>query len=342
MLSSVTNSLLKRNPQPRPPESERPRVRVAVLGAGRIAEKHLDTLAALDNVEIAAICNRGNSDLTPIAQKYGIQQTFSDWRKLLDTVQADTVFVLVSHFQTVEVAAECLQRGIPSLIEKPAGFTSAETAYLADLADKFQCLNMVAVNRRYYSTISTALRAVQVCGPVMGVAIEAPENIRQVRATSRHSTELIDQWLVANTIHAIDLFRRVGGEVVEVQAMRHRWVDTQPDSFSASLRFENGALGTFTAHWQSPSTGWKLVIYGDGVVATLSPLEKGEVKYMDGSVKPLPISPMDTLFKPGFYEQNRAFIDAVAYGERLAAPASDLRDAVKTMQLIERLGGVDG
>lgn len=330
----------RQSPQSRLPESDRPPVRVAIIGAGRIADKHLDTLHALDNVQLVGICNRGNSDLTPLAQKYAIAQTFSDWQRMLDTVRADAVFVLVSHFQTVTVTAECLQRGLPCLIEKPAGFTAAETAYLADLADKNGCLNMVAVNRRYYSVINAALQAVQLCGPVMGISIDAPEAIRTIRATSRHSAELIDRWLVANTIHAIDLFQYIGGDTLEAHALRHSWREAQGDSFSASLRFASGALGTFTSFWQSPSTGWKLTLYGDGVLASLAPFERGELRYSDGQVKAIPVAPIDTQFKPGFYAQNRAFIDAVVYGEPPAPPASTLRDAVKTMRLIEQLGGL--
>lgn len=340
MISRFVPRLPNWSPRPRLPESDRPPVRVALIGAGRIADKHLDTLAAMDNVRIVGICNRGSSDLTPLAQKYAIEQTFSDWQRMLDTVRADAVLVLVSHFQTVTVTAECLQRGLPCLIEKPAGFTSAETAYLADLADANGCLNMVAVNRRYYSAINAALEAVQLCGPVMGVSIDAPEAINKIRATSRHGSELIDRWLVANTIHAIDLLRHIGGDTQEVHAMHHAWRETHGDSFSASLRFVSGALGTFTSHWQSPSTGWKLIIYGDGVLASLAPFERGELRYSDGKVKPIPAAPLDTQFKPGFYAQNRAFIDAVAYHEPLAHPVSDLRDAVKTMRLIEQLGGL--
>ncbi len=316
-----------------------PCLRLAVIGAGRIADKHLSVFSTFGEVEIAAICNRGNSDLSPLAQAFSIRSTFSDWRKMLDVVKPDAALILVSHFQTVEVTGECLQRNIPCLIEKPAGFTSGETAYLADLADKHRCLNMVAVNRRYYSSINAAVKAVQICGPIMGVFIEAPENIDHIRATSRHSQELIDRWLVANTIHAIDLFRHIGGEIAEVQAMTHAWHEPQADSFSATLRFASGAIGTFLAHWQAPGSGWRLNIYGDGVQASLSPFERGELRYADGGIRAIPVDPVDSTFKPGFYAQARAFVDALLYSEPLSPPASDLRDAQKTMQLIEQIGG---
>lgn len=335
---SAFDQLLRRKSQP-VVKLDVPVLRVAVIGAGKIAEQHLSVLNAIPEVEIAGICNRGNSDLTPLANQFNCESTFSDWEEMLDTVQPDAVIILVSHFQTVPITAECLKRGLPCLIEKPAGFTSAETTHLADLADQNKCLNMVAVNRRFYSTINTALNAVRVRGPVMGVLIEAPEKIRQIRETSRHSTELIDQWLVANTIHAIDLFRHIAGDVAEVHTFTHAWSEPHADSFSTTMQFESGALGTFAAHWQS-APGWRLCIYGEGIQATLSPFEKGELRYYDGSTRPIPIDPVDTKFKPGFYRQARAFVQALVYDEPLTAPASDLRDAAKTMRLIEQIGGM--
>ncbi len=313
------------------------RVRVAVIGAGKIAPQHLDVLRAFDDVTIAGIANRGNSDLTPLAETYGIEATFSDWQLMLDTVQPDAALILVGPLQIAEIAGACLRRGMPSLIEKPVGFSSAETRALADLAEKNDVLNMVAVNRRYYSSINAARRAIRVRGPLMGIQIEAPEAIARIRTNSRHSAGVLDRWLIANSVHAIDLFRHVGGEVAEVQAMIHAWREPHADSFSATLRFESGALGTFIAHWQS-IPGWRLSLYGDGVKAVLEPFERGVLVYKAGKEQPIPIDPVDQQFKPGFYAQARAFIDALVYDEPLAPPASDLRDAAKTMQLIEQIG----
>jgi hypothetical protein len=53
----------------------------------------------------------------------------------------------------------------------------------------------------------------------------------------------------------------------------------------------------------------------------------------------LPVDEVDVKFKPGLYAQNRFFLDAVKERKSIAYPASDLADAVKTMQLIEAISG---
>jgi len=313
-------------------------LRIAVIGAGRIARQHLRVLVTFEDVEIVGVCNRGGSDLTPLAAQYHIPQTFSDWRRMLEVTAPEAVVIAVSHFETVGVTAGCLSLGLPCLIEKPPGFTVAETASLAELAERQGVINMVALNRRYYSVMDHALAAVREHGPLMGIAIEAPENIRLLRDQAKIDSRVLDRWLVANNIHAVDLFRRIGGEVAEVHAFRQRWHEPTADSFSATIQLSNGVLGTFVAHWQAPGP-WRLQLYGEGVRACLEPLERGELWFADGTSQTIPIDPVDREFKAGFYTQASAFVDAVIRQSPAPPPASDLADAVKTMELLERIGG---
>jgi predicted dehydrogenase len=326
----------KQNGGPLPP------VRVAVAGAGRFAHQHLKALASLDNVSLVGISNRGTSDIAPVAREYGVTATFTDYEQMLDTTKPDAVFVVVSHFETVRVASGCLERGIPCLVEKPAGFTSAETAGLARLAFDHRCLNMVGVNRRYFSILHNALTIVLQHGPLFGIVIEAPESIHRRRARPVHDPRLYDLWMVADTIHGIDLFRCLGGEVTEIQTLKQCWTERNGDSFTAILRLSRGCLGTFIAHYHSGGE-WSATLYGDGLRVTIS-LDglKGQVYFDTGKSFPLPVDAADLNYKPGLYAQDRAFIHALASGEGLGYPASDLNDAAKTMRLIEEIGGTQG
>jgi predicted dehydrogenase len=320
-------------------DSPKPQVRVAIAGAGRFTHQHLKVLASLNSVNLVGISNRGRPDIESVARQYNIAATFSDFERMLDTTQPDAVFVVVSHFETVRVASTCLQRGIPCLIEKPAGLTSAETASLAQLAEDHSCLNMVGVNRRYWSILHSALTTVMQYGPLHGVLIDAPAVIHRIRARGVHDPRLFDSWLVADTIHAIDLFRCVGGEVVEIQTMKTSWTDKRGDSFTSILRLSRNCLGTFVAHLHSGEE-WTITLYGQGVRAVISLFGMTGQIYLDtGEVRPIPVDPIDLNYKAGLYAQDSAFIHALASEERLSYPASDLADATRTMQLIERIGG---
>ena len=318
--------------------AQMPPVRIAVAGAGRFAARHLEVLSAIPNVELVGISNRGNSDLSRMTEQFGVKATFSDYRTMLDVTRPDAVLIVVSHFETVSVATECLNRGIPSLIEKPAGFVSQETERLAQLAAKRGCLNMVGVNRRYLSTVHEALTRILHHGPLVGICVEAPEKIGGFRSRGEHNPRLYERWLVANTIHAIDMLRCVGGDVISFSGLKDCHIERTGDSFIAAIRFAKGGLGTFVSHWLSVP-GWSLTLYGDNVKAVLSLDTRGEFIFSDGGREAVAVDPIDHRFKPGLFAQDEAFISAVALGERLRYPASDLTDSVGTMRLIEAIAG---
>jgi len=172
----------------------------------------------------------------------------------------------------------------------------------------------------------------------MGISIEAPEAIRRLRASGDHAPRLYDQWLVGNSIHAIDLFRCLGGEVMGFHGEVDCREEAHGDSFAATLRLSKGGIGTYTAHWLSVP-GWSLTLYGDGVKAGLSIDTRGEFIFVGGRRVPIPVDLVDLKFKPGLYAQDEAFITALALGEKPSYPASDLADSVRTMQLIEAIAG---
>ena len=313
-------------------------MRVAVIGAGNIAEKHLEVLQAFSDVELAAISSRGHPRIDALAERFGIREKFNDYRKMLDTVSADAVFVLVSALQIVPVAAECLQRGIPTLLEKPPGLSAKETEGLAQIAHETNCLNLVALNRRFYSVMQRAREEIMSTGPLVSVLVEGPERLGEVKAVGIHPPEIIAGLLFANSIHCIDLLRYFGGDVEHIAAAASQWDEEQKNSFGALIKFQNGATGHYIAHWMSPAS-WAVTLYGMGRRVSLNPLERATLMDVDRSEKLLPVDEVDVKFKPGLYGQNRFFLDAIKEKRPIAYPAADLADAVKTMQLIEAISG---
>ena len=313
-----------------------PKVRIAVAGAGKFAQVHLGVLSEIPNVEIVGVSNRGNSDISGFNTAFNVERTFNDYNIMLDETEPDGVFVLVSHFETVNVAKNCLERGISSFIEKPAGYTSKETASLAKVANQNNCLNMVGLNRRFISVIQIALTRILQHGPLKGIIIDAPEGIRMHRASGRLDPKLYDLWLVANTIHAVDLFRCLGGEVEEICSFKRCREEENGDSFSSIVRLSDGCLGSFNSHWNSAG-GWCLSMYGEGIKTETSLSNYNTIVYQGKNKYSIPIDPIDKQFKAGLYVQDQSFINALALDEELSYPASDLDDSVKTMKLIENI-----
>jgi predicted dehydrogenase len=131
------------------PVTSRTRLRVGVVGAGLIAQvMHLHYLRELsDCFEIAGLCDIDLDHARAVAQRFEVDNTFSDWRELLDQ-DLDCVLVLTSGSHA-PVAIEAAKRGIHVLVEKPMCFSSAEGQKMVDAAAQADVRLMVAYNKRY-------------------------------------------------------------------------------------------------------------------------------------------------------------------------------------------------
>ena len=65
------------------------KLRLAVIGAGNIAQKHLEVLSAFDDVSLVGICNRGNPLIHELASRFSIPAVFDDQNKILNDARPD-------------------------------------------------------------------------------------------------------------------------------------------------------------------------------------------------------------------------------------------------------------
>jgi predicted dehydrogenase len=132
-----------------PATASRRRLRVGVVGAGLIAQvMHLHYLRELaECFEIIGLCDIDAEHARTVAGQFGIEETFSDWRNLLDQ-PLDCVLVLTSGSHA-PIAIEAAKRGIHVLVEKPMCFSSAEGRKMVEAAEKADVRLMVAYNKRY-------------------------------------------------------------------------------------------------------------------------------------------------------------------------------------------------
>lgn len=180
------------------------KTRIAMIGCGRFANKvHFPSLASFDDVEIAAACDLDESRLAETCDRYGIPARFADFRKMLDAISPDGVYVVMPETVRFPVVREALQRGHHVFMEKPPARTTEEIRSLAALAEAKGCITMVGTNRRFIPVLVEARRRMLERGtPDMVVATyyknEIPETVVERRV-----------WdvLVADGIHAVDTMR---------------------------------------------------------------------------------------------------------------------------------------
>ena len=325
------------------------RMRVGVIGAGKIAAgSHLPCLAAFNDVELI-LCEVNEPRLRAVADQFAIRETRTDYREMLARDGLDAVFVLTQPAATYGVAKDCLSAGVATLMEKPPGMTTAETRDLLATARTTGAKSMVAVNRRFGPMLTQARAMVERDGPIKVIVAEFYHFSIPLYRSMGSSEESLASVITPGSIHTVDLVRYLGGDVSEVFAYADNYYDKQRDSFTALIRFEGGATALLNYNLTSPVRIEKVSFHGPQASAFVVGLAQSCIVHQDDMTYDLtnvrridPSSPewSDRPFNPyinGWWHQARFFLDCVKDNREPGFPASNLEDAVKTMELIDMI-----
>lgn len=312
------------------------KLRVAVIGAGNIAQQHLPVLTNHPECEVAVLCDTNPTTLAATADRFGVREQVTDARALLHRDDVDAVFVLVSVLHVRSVAGMFISAGCPTFLEKPPGIYSAETAELAELQQRHGTIAMVGLNRRFYAShLATHARLASLGAPVT-VTVDAHEDLTRV-SREKFAPLVRRRWAYANSIHALDLLRFFGGEVKEVESYRQTVENGFLDCFTAVLRFEQGARGRAAVDWFAPGRH-RFQVRTVGACATSDGGFGRTTLSVRGQADVL-LEPDedDRVFKPGFWKQDSAFLEAVRTSRQPEWPAPSLSDAHRSMVMIDQI-----
>lgn len=312
-------------------------INILIIGAGKMGREHLRVFQSVPECEVVGVVSRGGESAKKLAGEFGVPFHGTCWQTVAEESGAHACIVAVSHELTEAISRQVIDSGRHVLAEKPVALTSKAIEELASLAMHRDVIALAAVNRRFYPHITQALDYIRLVGEIYHVQVVAPDSPEQRRIQNTHTSTVCDLWFRMNTIHAIDLLRFAGGEVDQILGFGKKQIRNDHTTISASIRFANGAIGTFVnpAGVNSP---WELRIAGENCELIAKPLEQSQIRI--GNAKPknntVVVSNQRGSFKLGLREQANAFIDAIQIGQSYW-PCSDFSDHAKTMSLIEHL-----
>ena len=87
-------------------------------------------LAASQDAEIVAICRRSEVQLKKMADHFGVERTFTDYKEMIESVEMDAVVIVTPPSLHYEQTVLALEGGLHVLLEKPMTLTSDEAKRL--------------------------------------------------------------------------------------------------------------------------------------------------------------------------------------------------------------------
>jgi predicted dehydrogenase len=219
-------------------------IRIALVGAGAFGRKHISVIAAVPGFVLAGIADP--SPAAPgLAAAHGVPW-FAEAGAMLDAVRPDGAIVVTPNHLHLPHGLLCIQRGVPTIIEKPVADTPEGGEQLAVAAEKADVPIMVGHHRRH--------------NPIMEAA--------------------------RDLVHEVDALRFVVGDIVSLRAMTANAMRGFPveDTVAIIVRFANGALGTVIVSDVAESPwSWELTS-GENPMYPRQPAGNGMIAGTEGSL----------------------------------------------------------
>ena len=263
-------------------------VGIGVLGAGAFAQGTLlPALKSIPEVSFIGVCNATGSRSRSAAEKFGFSYCSNSEDELLRDTKVGAVLIATRHHLHASQVLAALEAEKAVFCEKPLCLHEAELASLVHAMSKpaisasERCpLLMVGFNRRF------APMAVQLKKFLSGVCEPLSMHYR-VNAGSLPADHWVndpDQGggrILGEVCHFVDfLCFLAGASPIEVQAQ----TVSNPGQYSmdnivASLKFDNGTLGTITymANGDKSASKERLEVFGGGSVAILEDFRRLEL-----------------------------------------------------------------
>ena len=225
------------------------RVRVALLGCGRISKNHLEAIGKVDELELVAVADNDHARAEAVGAEHKVP-AFGSLDEMLATVPSDLVSICTPSGLHPQHGIAAARAGRHVLTEKPMAISLAAADDLVQACDAAGVHLFVVKQNRLNPPIQLLKRAVD--KGRFGRLYMANVTVRWTRPQEYYDAEPwrgtweFDGGAIMNQAsHYVDLMQWLVGPVESVMAKtatQARHIEAE-DSGVAVMRFRNGALG---------------------------------------------------------------------------------------------------
>jgi len=273
-----------------------------IIGLGGIGEYHMNNIANMRNMKVAAVCDVNAQAVERVGDRLGLPpgKRYSDYKALLADPEIDFVISGVSNNYHYDVMRAAIEWGKPILAEKPFTRTIEEAEQLYALYREKPVKCMVGFSYRYKPCFQYVKQLIERGGLGKIRHIHA-HYLQEENApmfdhpyTWRFSKEVAGSGVLADIgSHMVDAARFFVGEFESVSAVLSTFIDQRTDprtgkpakvdvddfaGFQGVLA--GGVMATFHTHKNAIGTHnqFNVTIYGDLGTASISVERPNEVR----------------------------------------------------------------
>ena len=222
---------------------------IGIIGAGRIGKVHMESITYnVPTARVLGITDVFKDGLQELADKYGIEKVYNDYKEMLADEEIDAVLVCSSTDTHADISIEAAEAGKHVFCEKPVDLTPEKVKAVIAAVEKAGVKLQVGFNRRFdhnFAHVRSLINEGKV-GELELIKITS----RDPAPPSAEYAAVSGGMFLDMTIHDFDMARFLAGcDVTEVYVNATCLVDPaigeagDVDTAIINLKFENGALG---------------------------------------------------------------------------------------------------
>jgi len=305
-------------------------LRICVIGAGGHSQFHGQALARIRYdqpafVELAAVCDLDAARASKYAADFGFARIDADYVEMLEREKPDGVLVIVGPKLLRRIGGDVMERGFNALIEKPPGWSAAETAALAEIAKRRGVKNMVSFNRRFVPAMARAQNW------LAGAREQRPPELILGRIVRNSRVE--PENMYSTGIHVYDTVMSLAAPA-RVMAVSSNRAPERMNNAGVRLEFDNGAVGFCIMGFDAGNYEESYEVFGRNYHVRLD-VEQGKLTIWESKKISLEWhAPEDMPFyeKTGTLGETAAFLEMLRSGP---AAAPDLQDGLRAVRVAE-------
>jgi predicted dehydrogenase/threonine dehydrogenase-like Zn-dependent dehydrogenase len=308
---------------------------IGIIGAGNFTKAVVAPTLKKLKAEVKYIASAGGLTGTLTAKKFGIANSTTDYRTILEDEDVDAVIITTRHDAHAALTVEALDAGKHVFVEKPLALNYQELeAVEAALKRNNQSLT-VGFNRRFSPFIQDAKK--QLATDSSPINVIATMNAGFIPTDSWvHDPEIGGGRIIGEACHLIDLISFLTGSIVEKVVMNAHGAapSAHTDNASISLKYKNGSVGTIN-YFSNGSKAYskeRVEVYSQNRTMVIDNFRKS--KYYG-----FKSSGMSRRQDKGHYTQFEKFLKNIKEGGEAIIPVSDIMNtsraalaAVKSLQ----------
>lgn len=324
-------------------------IRFGVVGVGLWGEVHAEIYSNHPYAALAAVCDRDLKRAEQVAERYGAERVYTDFRDLAADPEVDAVAVVTPDFAHRDPIVAAAEGGKHIITEKPLATTLEDAEAIAKAVRIAGITFMVDFHARWNPPLAIARQ--NIAEGKLGRIVSAYFRLND---TISVPTEMLS-WAEKSSIlwflgsHTVDSLRFLFEDEVErvysvsrSSVLKGRGVDV-PDLYQSVLEFRSGIVATTENNWIIPNThpsvnDIKVNILGSKGMINMDLTNNQMIeRYLEDST-----DHPDCLVKPqvrdrhvGFaYESIRDFVDCLFLGKEVQANLEDGLNVTKVVLAI--------